>query len=1046
VPTFLPLGDSPTPLKSGQRVAIDGVFLPVQERFVWDKTQLKILEEGVERQAEAIGNLGENPAGLKARLIVVEGLIDAQKVATSHVSMNFLANGTTASAYLLRDANFTPPHFKVGDFVRMKCVYAPQLDRDGNLANLDLWVARPTDVEVISALSTDPRFSIPPTPIDEIQEGLSTNNLICVRGTVRKHEAGKWVVIWDDTGQVTLQSRQTQPLRLGDRVEAIGYPSVLGVQQSLRNGLYRLAPETNAAAMAPPEPHLRIAEQIRELNRKEAARGLPVKLRGLVTWAHSGSSFAYVQDGSGGIRVANPVWDSPDSSKPGTIVLLEGTSCAGDFVPVVTNAVLRRVGWWNLNAEKGQLVTLEQALTGLEEGRWVEIYGYVRGVTDKWGLRHIELTTSSGEFEAWVPSSRTLRYLQGSIVRVQGVCVATANTRHQLTGVQIWIPESRFILVEEPESADVFAVPLRTLDSLRRFSVDSGLHRRIRTSGTVILHAPGRYLYVQDGSDAVFALSRQTDPLEPGDRVEVVGFPGNQGRRVLLREAVYHRVGTAKQPAPVQLSAVQSVNLELEGLLAKAEGILLNATEKNDEARLLIHARDSAFEVSLDSAEAAAAKQVEALEPGSRLAVTGVYEVQSDEYGNPRSFLLRLRSWNDVHLLQRPPWWTLARLLGVLLGVLTVSVLALIWGFLIAHKNKLLRQAQAQLRGANDQLEHRVEERTRELEQQVAAKERARAELAEAQEHLMLTSRQAGMAEVATGVLHNVGNVLNSVNVSACVLSEHLRRCPLDSVSKAAALLRKDPDQLANFLAGDPKGRALPSYLEKLGDALAQDKHEMQNELKLLAKNIDHIKVIVAMQQSYAKIGGVLEELDPKELLEDAIQINNASLERDQIQLVREYQNAPGVMVDRHKVLQILVNLLSNARHALRDKSSDRKLTLSVTSPGPDRVNIVVADNGAGIAPENLGRIFSQGFTTRRDGHGFGLHSGANAAKELGGSLSVSSEGLGRGAAFTLQLPTATPPGPAPPPEQFPDRPAAESTPSTPRPAHRSRSNQPAKL
>ena len=164
------------------------------------------------------------------------------------------------------------------------------------------------------------------------------------------------------------------------------------------------------------------------------------------------------------------------------------------------------------------------------------------------------------------------------------------------------------------------------------------------------------------------------------------------------------------------------------------------------------------------------------MELGSRLALTGVYEVQSDEYGQPRSFLLHLRSWNDVQLLQRPPWWTLARLLWVLLGVLAVFLIALIWGILIARKNALLHQAQTELQMANDQLEIRVAERTRELQDQVAAKERARTELAQAQRSLMLASRQAGMAEVATGVLHNVGNVLNSVNVSATLLRDQVRK------------------------------------------------------------------------------------------------------------------------------------------------------------------------------------------------------------------------------------------------------------------------------
>ena len=159
------------------------------------------------------------------------------------------------------------------------------------------------------------------------------------------------------------------------------------------------------------------------------------------------------------------------------------------------------------------------------------------------------------------------------------------------------------------------------------------------------------------------------------------------------------------------------------------------------------------------------------------------------------------------------------------------------------------------------------------------------------------------------------------------------------------------------------------------------------------------------MQQSHARAGGILEALDPMGLVEDALQINRAALDRHGVQLVRDYHPVPQVLVDRHKVLQILVNLISNAKHALAEKDSDKKVVLTIHANGADRVRLIVSDNGIGIAPENRDRIFSQGFTTRRDGHGFGLHGGANAAREIGGSLTVHSEGTGRGATFTLELP-----------------------------------------
>ena len=269
------------------------------------------------------------------------------------------------------------------------------------------------------------------------------------------------------------------------------------------------------------------------------------------------------------------------------------------FVPVVTNAILRRTGWWNM--EEQRLVTLEQAMTGVEEGNWIEMRGFVRDVMQTNGLARFDLSTSSGEFQAWTPASQSFDWLKGSIIRVRGACAAVSNARHQLTGIQIWSPDVKYIQTEESAPADLFALPLRPLASLRRFNMESALNQRIRTSGTVVLHVPGRYLYVQDGADSVFALSQQPDALRPGDRVEVVGFPGEEGQKFVLREAVYRRLSGGGEPKPAQLSATNSVDVNLEGLLVKAEGTLFNKVEKDGETHLLIQTKDFAFDAGLGS-------------------------------------------------------------------------------------------------------------------------------------------------------------------------------------------------------------------------------------------------------------------------------------------------------------------------------------------------------------------------------------------------------------------------------------------------------------
>jgi PAS domain S-box-containing protein len=278
---------------------------------------------------------------------------------------------------------------------------------------------------------------------------------------------------------------------------------------------------------------------------------------------------------------------------------------------------------------------------------------------------------------------------------------------------------------------------------------------------------------------------------------------------------------------------------------------------------------------------------------------------------------------------------------------------------------------------------------------------------------LLETSRMAGMAEVATSVLHNVGNVLNSVNISSSILADKVRQSRIPNLEKAVALMRTHESNLAAFLTQDPKGRQLMDYLHSLAAHLAAEQAGMLEELASLTKNVEHIKGIVAMQQSYSRVSGVTEIVPPMDLVEDALRMNGASLDRHHIELVREYSETPALRVEKHKVLQILVNLIRNAKHACDESGrTDKRLTARVGPTADNRVRISIIDNGMGIPPENMPRIFSLGFTTRRDGHGFGLHSGVMAAQELGGSLAARSDGAGKGAEFTLELPLQ-PPGAA---------------------------------
>jgi PAS domain S-box-containing protein len=295
----------------------------------------------------------------------------------------------------------------------------------------------------------------------------------------------------------------------------------------------------------------------------------------------------------------------------------------------------------------------------------------------------------------------------------------------------------------------------------------------------------------------------------------------------------------------------------------------------------------------------------------------------------------------------------------------------------------------------------------------ITERKRAEAELEKIHGELVNASRRAGMAEVATGILHNVGNALNSVNIASSCVAENIRKSKSASLSKVVTLLRDYETEWGPFLTHHPKGKQIPAYLALLASHLAGEEAAALTELAQLQKSIEHIKDIVAMQQGLAKVSGITERLCVTNLVEDALKMNSSALAGHDIVVVREFQNTPLVMAEKHQVLQILVNLVSNAQQACDDSHRpEKRLTIRVTN-GNGCIRIAVTDNGIGIQSDNLTRIFAHGFTTKKSGHGFGLHSAALAAKEMGGSLSVHSDGAGCGATFTLELP-AEPPAPFP--------------------------------
>lgn len=288
-----------------------------------------------------------------------------------------------------------------------------------------------------------------------------------------------------------------------------------------------------------------------------------------------------------------------------------------------------------------------------------------------------------------------------------------------------------------------------------------------------------------------------------------------------------------------------------------------------------------------------------------------------------------------------------------------------------------------------------------ELEQRVMDRTR---ELRATQLELVNTARRAGMAEIATNVLHNVGNMLNSVNVAAHAMRVQLKESAAAGVERAASLVDEHRADLPGFLAGQ-RGEVLPRYLREVATALGKEREKLLAHLEDLRTSVDHINNVIAVQQSYAGSSVVTEPVEPAHLFEDALKLVESSFAHQPVQVCKAFQKVEAVTLDKSRLMLILVNLVTNAREAMEDvPPASRKMRVAVDAE-QGKLRFQIRDSGCGIAPHDIARVFSHGFTRRSGRHGFGLHSCIVACKEMGGTLTAASEGMGRGATFTLELP-----------------------------------------
>ena len=414
--------------------------------------------------------------------------------------------------------------------------------------------------------------------------------------------------------------------------------------------------------------------QVQKLRTDEAASGRPVRLRGVVTFTHSSERVFCLNDSTGGVRV----WlEKKDVALPdvGRAVVVRGITSTGPVSTSVRADEIQVAGSQPLPVPR--IVSLEQALTGAEDNQWVEMRGRLRQVEAVGDWVRLTLTAAVGDFTVSIPHAGTLDAKVGSFLAVRGVCQVWLDDKYKIGGAFLYVPSLDQIRVAEEALADPFAAPEESIGNLPLYRTQVLQQQQVRIRGVVLHHVPGRYVVVENASGVVRALSRDSSPLSPGDRVEVAGVPGRQGNRSVLRAAVYRRTDPGPAPAPRALEGDWKVNPALEGRLVTVAGRLVNVLRRPQDTHLMVQGGASVLQVVYP--DALPAKVAANWEVGSTVEVTGLYDVEYDEEDRPERFSLQLRTPAGVVVRERPSWWTAGRALtglGVIAGCL---VLGLAW-------------------------------------------------------------------------------------------------------------------------------------------------------------------------------------------------------------------------------------------------------------------------------------------------------------------------------------------------------------------------------
>jgi two-component system, cell cycle sensor histidine kinase and response regulator CckA len=585
----------------------------------------------------------------------------------------------------------------VGARVKVRGVCATVTGRNGRLQRVEVLVNGPDNLTVEKPAPEDPHSS-PVTPIARLGDlPLGGTRRARVEGEVVR-TADSFLEVRDSSGAVSIHPDQMLPIRVGDHVEVMAFPEanpndhLVMVHAKVRVLAPRAAAARTAAGWLQSTDYLPLLQQLKEvraLTPAQADLGYAVRVRAVVTYYDPLWKNLFVQDATAGIYVNPP---EPEADlHPGQIVNLTGFTGAGDFAPVVLATRIAPEAQGEVPQPREP--TFAELTSGKEDSQWVAIAGVVRTASLDYRHLTLEVAVAGGFVTVLIPGvdeSTAGDRLVDAEVRVQGACGSIFNQRRQVLGTRLCTPSLAEVTVTQPAPAEPFSLPGRKVADLLRFNPEDRTGHRVTVAG-VVAYCRGKLLYLRDETGGLRVDLLEAATVEPGDRVQALGFPGVDGHTPCLQRALVRRIDKGPVPEPVRLSPSQALREEADASLVQLTGRLVDRSSRDGRQVLVLQADGCLFEARLvEPNEGLGGPALTDAEAESQLRVTGVCVVQFDERLAPRSFQLLLRGPDDVVVLSRPPWWTVRRALWLVVGIASVALAALAW--VVSLRRRIRRQ------------------------------------------------------------------------------------------------------------------------------------------------------------------------------------------------------------------------------------------------------------------------------------------------------------------------------------------------------------------